>query len=158
MSTKNKSVKKSKPSAADEMFGLDKFFAHGEEQEQMLTFHSYACLERFATGNADHADRQAMRIRLIAAVVLLEGFDYNPYAEAVINRAVELVTAYRPQSPRDLRKIDVGAMGTLRTAVIMVDELVKRSTYWQQVEAYKFAENGCLTGAADYFYELITVH
>lgn len=158
MSTKNKAVKKTKPSNTDQMFGLGQYFLHGEEQEKLLTFHSYSSLERFANGTADHADRQAMRIRLIAAVVLLEGFEYNARAEAIIDRAVEIVTSYRPQLSRDLRKIDVGAMGTLKQAVLLVDELVERSTYWQQVEAYKFAENGCLTGAADYSYELITVH
>lgn len=158
MSTKIKSAKQSKQSEADIANCLGQHFAHGDEQENRLTIDTYLRVSRFATGEADHGDRQTLRIRLCAASYLLETFDYNPVAEAVLIRALEIVDGYRPQIKRDLRKVDVGSMSTLRRAFILFDEMVEQSSYWLQVQAHKHGEDICLIDAANYEYSLITVH
>lgn len=123
-----------------------------------MILETYARITRFATGDADHNDRQTMRIRLFAGAKLLEGFEYNPAAEANFIRAMEILTAYNPQRSKNLRKVDVGAMGTLRMTFILLEELMRKSSYWEQVEAIKYGENHCLIDSANYEYELVTVH
>lgn len=133
-------------------------FAHSEEEEQTLTIYSYIRLKLMGDGDAVHGDRLSMRVRLLAGLHLLDNFEYDSYNRALLMRGLEIVAAYRPQLKRDLRKVDVGSMGTLTKAVDLVAELMKASTLWEQVVAYKYGEDNTFIGSETYTYEPVTIH
>lgn len=137
---------------------VNDFFAFTDDDSNVLTAIAYLRLDSFGTGEATLADRQICRIRLVAGLGLLELFEYDSYNTALINRAIEIVYNYRTQIKRDLRKIDVGAMGTLREAMLLIDRMVTQTSLWDQVMAYKKAEDACLIGSNTLEYVQLTVH
>lgn len=134
------------------------YFAYGDEEAMVLTLDSYIRLGKFGTGDATHADRQTYRIRLMAGIYLLDNFEYDAYADALLARALIIVTDYRTQQKRELRKLDVGAMDSLRKAMILVDELIEKSAPWDQVLAYKFGQDHCLVDSEKVEYVRVTIH
>jgi hypothetical protein len=129
----------------------------GDEDFDRLAIDGYLRLERMKTGDAIHADRQTLMIRLHAGIDRLKDF-YQDGGEEMLKDALIVVNGYRPQAKKDLRRINDEQAATVRDALVLVDELFSMSTLWERTLSYKYGEEKCLIGADQTEYVLMTVH
>lgn len=134
------------------------FFQHGAEEAFVFTTDSYIRIDRFATGDANHADRQTMRVRLLAAIELSKRFEFNYDLHVILTESVKNIVGYKVQKKREERKLTPVDMVFLRWAIIYTDRLMEQATYWEQVQAYKAAEDQCFIDSDKVIYELQTIH
>lgn len=128
-----------------------------EEDFGYLTTYSYLLIDRFATGEATHAERQSTLIRLYAGMQRLLDFYYEG-GGSLLWRTLEAVNAYRPQAKKEVRKLSPEQIELLTKATVMIDEMLSNSSVWENAQAYKYGEDKCIKDSNQTEYVLITVH
>lgn len=152
MSTKNQKSKTN--NLTDGVIG---YLSLGEEDFKALTMHSYMCLAKFQSGDAMHAERQAMLIRIYAGMQLLLDFKVEG-GGSLLYRALMVVNGYRPQGKKLDRKLNDEQADLLKQALTLIDELFSNSPLWNQTLAYKYGEDKVIVDSDKSEYVLMTVH
>lgn len=128
-----------------------------EDHFDKLAIDSYVRIERFKTGEAIMADRQTLKIRLCAGAQRLEDFEHDG-ADLILQQAWNAVNGYNPQVKREKRQFTEEQTSILKQAMDIVDEVLRNSTLWECVQAYKYGEDKCLIDSDKTEYVLLTIH
>jgi hypothetical protein len=150
-------TKTAKNKTTDLQDGVIGYITLHQDDVDKLAIDAYLRVTRLGTGEAMHADRQTLLIRLHAGMHRLNDFTHEGADEA-IKLALMLTAGYRPQMKKELRSFGTAKLDVIREALAVIEEMFSMSTLWEVAQAYKYAEDKCLVDSESTEYVLMTIH
>ena len=138
----------------------EKRFLYTEEDSKLMSLNLYLRLSCLVRGMGTHADKTSIRIRLIAALRLLnECFVSTPSVkelEMKIVRGLDTITREVVRSDQTKEYILASEAAVyVKEALVLSDQLIAESSFEEEVMAYKHAEDELLVGADQFEYVVL---